>query len=129
MASQVYKPIESAIGQFRTLNIRPAKNPTDEIRCDLVYSLLGNHPEYEALPYTWGCPAPDPGKSVLVDSQHFPIFENLFAALLRLRQTSKPGMIWIDAICINKGKNQEAAREREQQLLLMRQTMSKLSKY
>ncbi len=53
--------------------------------------------------------------------QHFPVFENLFVALLRLRQTSKPRIIWIDAICINQGKNHEAVREREQQLLLMRQ--------
>lgn len=56
-----------------------------------------------------------------MNSQHFPVFENLFVALLRLRQTSKPRIIWIDAICINQGKNHEAVREREQQLLLMRQ--------
>lgn len=105
----------------RILKIQPAKNMTDEIRCDLVYSLLGDHPEYEALSHTWGSPTPDPGKSILVNSQHFPVFENLFVALLRLRQTSKPRIVWIDAICINQAKNHEAVREREQQLLLMRQ--------
>ncbi|KAE9363825.1 hypothetical protein N431DRAFT_564401 [Stipitochalara longipes BDJ] len=67
-----------------------------------------------------GGPAPDPGKFILLNSQRFPIFENLFAALLRLRQTSKPRMIWIDAICINQSMAQEAVREREQQILLMK---------
>lgn len=121
MASQVYKPINSANSQFRILRIQPAKNQSDEIRCDLISSLLTDHDEYEALSYTWGSPAPDPGKSILVNSEHFPVFENLFTALLRLRKTSKPRMIWIDAICINQSENQEAIREREQQLLLMRQ--------
>jgi hypothetical protein len=120
MTYQVYTPVDSTNGEIRILRIQPAKKESDEIQCEFIPSLLNNLPEYEALSYTWGGPAPDPGKFILLNFQRFPIFENLFAALLRLRQTYKPRTIWIDAICINQSMAQEAVREREQQILLMK---------
>ncbi|PVH74749.1 HET-domain-containing protein [Cadophora sp. DSE1049] len=120
MTFHVYTPIDSTKSEIRILRIQPAKKESDEIQCDLVHSFLDKSPKYEALSYTRGGPAPDPGQYILLSSQRFPVFENLFAALVRLRHTSKPRTIWIDAICINQGEAPEAIREREQQITLMR---------
>lgn len=103
----------------QTSEIHPAEKEQDEIRCDLVPSLLDESPDYEALSYTWGGPAPNPGRFIILNSQRFPVFENLFAALVRLRHASRTRTIWIDAVCINQSETQEAVEEREQQILLM----------
>ncbi|KAH7403556.1 heterokaryon incompatibility protein-domain-containing protein [Cadophora sp. MPI-SDFR-AT-0126] len=63
--------------------------------------------------------APNPGRFIILNSQRFPVFENLFAALVRLRHASRTRTIWIDAVCINQSETQEAVEEREQQILLM----------
>ena len=112
-----YRPLKSNEGAIRILKILPAKDQSEEIRCDLVDHLLSDHFEYEALSYTWGTPGPEPRNYIRLDAQHFKVHENLFAALLRLRRYWKPRLIWIDAICIN----QEDVREQEQQILLMKQ--------
>ena len=118
MSSALYRPLESEKRQIRILKVLPAKIQSEEIECELVYSSLGDQPEYdyEALSYTWGTLEPEPEKYIRLDARHFQVFENLFAALLRLRQSSKPRLIWIDAICIN----QEDDREKEQQILFMK---------
>jgi len=120
MASSVYTPIDSTKGEIRMLEIQPAKKELKETRCALVHSLLDKSPKYEALSYTWGGPAPEPGKSIKLGSQRFPVFENPFTALVILRHTSKPRIIGIDAICIDQGEDPEAIREREQQITLRR---------
>src|SRR5438128_594927 len=99
MALQVYKPLDSPAGQVRFLKLHPAKKQSDIVHCELIYSFLSQSPIYEALSYTWGGPTPPPavGKSIVLNSQTFPVWENVFAALLRLRQTSKARVIWIDA--------------------------------
>ena len=127
MTSYVYAPIDSANGEIRILQIQPANKDTDEIRCTFTFDRLDKFPAFEALSYTWGGPAPDPGKHILLNSQRFPIFENLSAALVRLRHVSKPRTIWIDAICINQGSTSEAIHEREQQILLMRRIYEQAS--
>ena len=117
MASTPYRPLNSREGAIRILKILPSKNESEEIRCELVDHSLGDRLEYEALSYTWGTPGPEPRKYIRLDAHHFQVHENLSAALHRLREYWKPRLIWIDAICIN----QEDVREREQQILLMRQ--------
>jgi hypothetical protein len=85
----------------------------------LTYSHLGQSPNFEALSYTWGKARPPPAteQNIVLNSQIFPVFENLFAALQRLRHLSKARVLWIDAICIN----QKDIQERQEQVLLMRQ--------
>jgi hypothetical protein len=120
-----YRPLDSSHGEIRILNIQPAKKDSAEIHCRLEYSLLSQKPAYEALSYTWGGPSSSPeGLWIKLDSQNFPVFENLFAALKRLRQPSKPRLIWIDAICIN----QKDVQECEKQVLLMRQIYEQASR-
>ncbi|CAO2649061.1 Nn.00g100100.m01.CDS01 [Neocucurbitaria sp. VM-36] len=127
MTSYVYAPIDSANGEIRILEIQPVKKDTDEIRCEFTFDRLHKLPEFEALSYTWGGPAPDPGKHILLNSQRFPVFENLSAALVRLRHVSKPRTIWIDAICIDQSSTAEAIHKQEQQILLMKRIYEQAS--
>ncbi|KAL9614264.1 MAG: hypothetical protein Q9167_001220 [Letrouitia subvulpina] len=101
------------------------------IRCDLrTVSLVDDaHPQYVALSYTWGDPSVTTG--ILVNDCVFKATTNLVAALRSLRSNwyqviaNRPvlrghkefvGPLWIDAICIDQGNNEE----RSQQVQIMR---------
>ena len=75
MDSQIYTPVDSANGEIMILKIQPAKTEADEVKCTFMHTRLAHLPVYEALSYTWGGPAPDPGKSILLNSQRFSVFE------------------------------------------------------
>lgn len=85
----------------------------DEIRCELHTISLNAQPIYEALSYVWG--DPDITREILLDGIGFKVTKNLAAALRRLRNQTKKGVIWIDAICIN----QQDKREKTMQVRMM----------
>lgn len=66
-------------------------------------------PEYEALSYAWG--APIPIQSVIVNDCIVNVRQNLYAALMRLRDESKPLELWVDAICIDQLNLEERAAQ------------------
>src|SRR5437773_7631062 len=68
---------------------------------------------YEALSYTWG--APGFPERITFASSEIPITQNLFDALIRIRDTKEPREVWIDALCIN----QQDKNEKSQQIPLM----------
>jgi hypothetical protein len=111
-----YSSLPPKHGNIRLLRLIPNKNATAGIKCQLFnYSLesgQGNH-VYEALSYVWGVsPETVP---ITIDGQSFDVKRNLHSALLRLRNHSMDRILWIDAICINQG-NQE---EKEDQIQFM----------
>jgi hypothetical protein len=128
-----YKPLpnlpaltigDSWIGNFtllsrwiRLLRILPGCG-SSEIQCELKVANLALLPKFEALSYVWGCP--DPAQEIDLDGHHVSVTRNLFAALTRLRLPDKERLIWIDALCIDQGNQQE----RESQVLLMRDIYS-----
>lgn len=85
-------------------------------------------PSFEALSYVWGSPN-DPVDITVVPS-HEPrlkqtdylvsVGQTLHEALLHLRQTDVPRVLWIDALCIN----QEDLTERSHQVKRMRHIYS-----
>ena len=57
--------------------------------------------EYDALSYCWG--SPNFNRILKCNGTAYPITENLFNALQRLRRTTEPDRyLWVDAICINQ---------------------------
>ena len=87
----------------------------DRLRGKLRNASLEDGPLFEALSYTWGLPATG-NRVIRIDDQHdFPITENLFAALRRLRWRFTRRSIWIDAVCIN----QDDVVERGSQVSIM----------
>lgn len=73
-----------------------------------MYVDLRSAGDYAALSYTWG--KDDPSIPILVNKRVFLITENLYLALLHLRQREVT-MLWVDALCINQDDLAERARQ------------------
>jgi hypothetical protein len=113
-----YEPIDSNSMQIRLLVIEGSKKLDAIIKCRLIRVCLETKPRYEALSYTWGGEERDSSQtqSILLDERVFTLTKNLKAALYKLRNISKPRLMWIDAICID----QLNIAERGEQVQLMR---------
>jgi hypothetical protein len=72
-------------------------------------AIFAENPEYKALPYTWG--DPDVMKTIKLNNSRVSIRENLWSALVSLRDAREERVLRIDAICINQadveGKNRQ----------------------
>ncbi|KAH7409029.1 heterokaryon incompatibility protein-domain-containing protein [Cadophora sp. MPI-SDFR-AT-0126] len=88
------------------------------LRGSLKHVHIDKLPRYEALSYCWG--SPDKPRSIELDDETINITESLYSALVRLRRLTKSRLIWADALCINQDDN----REKNHQILLMRQIYS-----
>ena len=120
--SNIYKPLDSEKSQIRLVTIQPKNQESQQIRCDLEICSLDEKPRYEALSYVWGDQSHP--LEILLDGQVFHVGLNLASALRSLRLADRPRRLWIDAICINQGDQEE----RSSQVLLMRQIYSYASR-
>ncbi|KAL8334485.1 hypothetical protein RB598_008978 [Gaeumannomyces tritici] len=94
----------------RFLELLPATNPLDELRCRLnVVDCDRDLVSYEALSYTWGDGEMTRQLYISVGEGWgvLRVTENLWTALHRFRKKSKPRVIWADAVCINQGDVEE----------------------
>ncbi|KAK6854169.1 hypothetical protein PG995_009262 [Apiospora arundinis] len=92
------------------------------IRCRLEEHSVTELPQYDALSYTWGfqkCPhdgsSPRGTRYIILNDLMFRVQDNLFSALMELRNGGRHGdqglPIWIDAICINQDDDQEKSHQ------------------
>ncbi|KAI1264001.1 heterokaryon incompatibility protein-domain-containing protein [Xylariaceae sp. FL1019] len=93
----VFEPIDTAHPRIRLLSIQPGSGP---LHCTMKFAEPNSKPEYEALSYCWGSPIKS--KQIIVNDATFQVTDNLYAALKRMRQETKPRVLWIDAICIDQ---------------------------
>lgn len=103
---------------IRVLDLLPGSG-RDQICVKLRSTSVDSPEAYEALSYTWGCPARP--VEIQVNGYSFAATQNLIAALTRFRDPSSPRTLWIDAICIN----QSSVNERNQQVRMMAEIYSK----
>jgi hypothetical protein len=129
-----YSPLSPKPNATRLLRLQPSKGEPENIKCELFeYTLRDsdavNHP-YEALSYVWG-DGTKPKSITISDDQKrhgtLPVTENLYAALLRLRDHELPRTIWVDAICINQAEEDEN-HEKERQIQFMAGIYAKASR-
>ena len=126
-----YKYKRLSPGSTRLLRILPAhpdKLPGNApIRCQLFECPLLSADKtrpYEALSYVWGPQSSNPQFITLVENDNdndsdngeerhcrFPVGESLHAALKALRDPFIERVVWIDAICINQGDNDEKSEQ------------------
>jgi hypothetical protein len=116
MDSYVYKPLNSSPKQpmIRLLELLPGPaSQTIECRFNPVPLLSKRY--YEALSYCWGDPVVT--TKIICDGLRLSVTMNLHQALYRLRSESSQRTLWVDAICINQGdnneKNEQVAQMRE----------------
>ncbi|KAF0322536.1 het domain protein [Colletotrichum asianum] len=113
-------------GCIRLLRLSPHEDDDAPIQCQLFeYSLAsarrrGTH-LYEALSYCWG--SSTKSRTVFTDAGLLQVTENLYAALLRLRDPALERIIWADAICIN----QDDLEEKGLQVQLMAEVFARAS--
>lgn len=106
-------PLNGDNREIRLLHLMPGDH-REQVFCTLETKSLYAQPEYEALSYTWGL-ALKP-RSITVDHQlDFPVTDNLYAALTRLRRADEVRTLWVDAVCIN----QTDLTERSSQVAIM----------
>jgi hypothetical protein len=103
-----YKPLTRP-WEIRVLVLHPGEKGSP-IECSLEHSNLRSKKSgFEALSYVWGDPTIT--NEITCDSRKITVGKNLYDALERLRLPDKPRVLWIDALCINQGDNQEKTQQ------------------
>ncbi|KAK3493505.1 heterokaryon incompatibility protein-domain-containing protein [Neurospora crassa] len=107
----LYHNVPLLRGQIRLLQLLPNENEDATIQCRLFRTALDSRGTrlYEALSYVWG--SRDNRRSIVVNGCDLAVGENLYAALLHLRDPSVERTIWIDAICINQEDTEEKGHQ------------------
>ncbi|KAF2108925.1 heterokaryon incompatibility protein-domain-containing protein [Lophiotrema nucula] len=104
-----HEPLNHNNREIRVLELNPASDTEDAIRCNLKTVPLAKEPEYFALSYVWGDSYGQ--QSISVNGTPFQATRNLCTALRRMRNDAFPVTLWIDAICINQDDNEEKSRK------------------
>ncbi|KAK3997995.1 heterokaryon incompatibility protein-domain-containing protein [Cladorrhinum sp. PSN332] len=113
MSAYEHRPLP--LGSIRLLRIKPEEDERAPIECDLLEcpAVLnsGRSSLYEALSYVWGSGYKP--RSILITSnpRGFPVGENLYAALVSLRDPVFERLVWIDAVCINQDDDTEKGHQ------------------
>jgi hypothetical protein len=112
-----YSPL-SKEGHIRCVRLVPGKDITEPIRCELIPLRLeaqsyGTYP-YSALSYAWG--NPEKKKVVYIGQDTLPVTDNLYSALLHLRNPYIERILWIDAMSINQSDLEERAQQVQQMM-------------
>lgn len=132
--SFTYHPLKTSTHEIRILQIHPAIDLTEQIRCNLVHlsldarassypaeekpfrhprlhktGILGASGGFAALSYVWG--DVEPAKIINLDGLPRTVTRNLAAALCHLRDPHKFLWIWVDALCINQADLVERAHQ------------------
>ena len=100
-------PINRNRSEIRLLTLHPG-DFDPPIRCSVSHFSLDEKDwktdefKYIALPYRWS----EGDREILIDGRQFKIGDNLFNALLQLRQIPRT-TVWADAICINQNDEDE----------------------
>ncbi|KAL8393914.1 hypothetical protein RB595_003611 [Gaeumannomyces hyphopodioides] len=124
MDTYTHKPIDLSKKAIRLLRLCGADRE-DAINCELFQSFLEEdqdvHVEYEALSYTWSDTvdgdhrldeAPGP-RCIFIEGLPFQVTKNLYLALKHLRLRDSDRILWVDAICINQGKDENEEKNHQ----------------
>jgi len=107
-----YKPLDlSSNKPSIRLAVLHAAGISSTIRITLATAAFADRPRYEALSYTRG--RPDVLKGIELNGVRVDIRENLWDALVNLRDAREDRVLWIDAICINQADVEERNRQVE----------------
>jgi hypothetical protein len=104
-----YEPLENPVSQIRLVDIIPAQEVTESIRCNLRTFWRNQAPRYTALSYVWGDPTAT--TTISINSRSINVTTNLELALRCLRSSNDAIPLWIDALCINQKDDQEKSKQ------------------
>jgi hypothetical protein len=124
---------------IRLLQLLPRREDPKNIRCKFLACAMRNTDRnsrpYEALSYCWGSELKS--QSIIIeedqidehnnkkkDGKELAVTQNLYEALLQIRDDEIPIIIWADAVCIDQSNE----REKELQILLMAEIFAKATR-
>ena len=101
----IWLPLDQSRRQIRLFHLEPSENIHDQAEGFLEMVSLDDNPRYEALSYTWG--DPKIRCAIKLHKVEWEVTTNLEAGLRHLRGNVNEKVLWIDAICIDQGSNEE----------------------
>lgn len=114
---EIYKPLDPNFQEIRVVHLSPGQF-SSALHGSLSTTTLTQPVSYEGLSYTWGTEYSS--TPLFLDGYGVKITKNLEVALRYLRREDEERVLWIDAVCINQGKEEDAIEERNQQIQQMR---------
>lgn len=103
--------INSGKQEIRLLRVNPGIWASP-IHCTFsVPSLESLDIPYEALSYAWGNTTLSRQYTINIGDKDVFVTETIAGALQRLRQPDKPVFLWIDALCIDQGNDEEKSHQ------------------
>ena len=107
--------------------LKPLSNSSNALSFEVTHISILSKPRYAALSYTWG-PPPD-AHTILLNGHPFPIRQNLYDALQQIQRSKLVDQyLWVDAICINQGTDDDALNEKSLLITRMTQTYEQATK-
>ena len=101
----IWHPLDPSRRQIRLFHLEPSENIHDQAEGFLEIVSLDDDPRYEALSYTWGYSKIT--GTIKLHKIQWEVTTNLEAGLRHLRGDVEEKVLWIDAICIDQGSNEE----------------------
>lgn len=101
----LFPKLDETSDSLRLLVIEPGHG---RIRCRSMARKFDQNPQYRALSYEWG--SPEPAKILKINGVMIRVRFNLWWALYQLRDPFDEVVVWVDAICINQGDEDEIGR-------------------
>jgi hypothetical protein len=99
-----YDPLPEPTTQIRVLDILPG-SAGQPLCTELRVVNIADGPFYSAISYTWG--TSECGKLIWVNENGCDIPQNLWSVLCRVRERWGVVSLWVDALCIDQGNNDE----------------------
>ncbi len=106
----IYPALSNSTDSLRLLVLLPGYW-FQSIRCQLVSTTFSANPQYEALSYAWGDDPKWAFRIISLNGADVKVGRNLFSALVHLRSSTQPRVLWIDALCINQSDTDEKNKQ------------------
>jgi hypothetical protein len=101
-----YKPLCQSKSDIRLLKLLPNNGKFKNTpACQIFHTSLNSKSEYVALSYVWG--DSKNSRIILVEKYPMRVTTSLYDALMAIRPSKEPLVIWIDFLCINQSDIEE----------------------
>ncbi|KAH7039857.1 heterokaryon incompatibility protein-domain-containing protein [Microdochium trichocladiopsis] len=92
-------------GQIRLLELCPSATPSDPVECNILFTPISEAPDYEILSI-----ASDSALATLpitLNGSSLEVSPAVWDALHRVRQSDRPRLLWIKAVCVDHDNEAE----------------------
>jgi hypothetical protein len=101
-----YKPLCQSTSDIRLLKLLPNNGKFKNTpACHIFHTSLNSNSGYVALSYVWG--DTKSSRIILVEKYPMRVTRSLYDALMAIRPSKEPLVIWIDFLCINQSDKEE----------------------